>query len=99
MRTHRVGTLTLGIMLITSGALFLLNSFIQNISYEFIIKLWPVIFILLGFEVLYGNFKTDNTNKLLYDKMAFFLIIILSFFAMGMAAAELFINYAYINMI
>ncbi len=39
MRTHRVGSLTLGVMLITFGILFLLSSFTLNLSYEFIFKL------------------------------------------------------------
>lgn len=99
MKTRKVGTLTLGIMLITFGALFLINSFTPDISYEFLFKLWPIIFILLGFEILYANFKSDETNKLVYDKTAFFLIIILTFFAMGMAVAELFINYANNNLL
>lgn len=102
MRTHRVGSLTLGVMLITFGILFLLSSFTINLSYEFIFKLWPIIFIFLGFELLYANFKSTEPNqshKLVYDKTAVFLIIILSFFAMGMAIAELCINYANLNLI
>ena len=61
-----------------------------------------IIFIFLGFELLFANFKStdlNNTNKLVYDKTAVFLIIILSFFAMGMALAELCISYANMNLI
>ena len=100
MRTNRVGTLTLGIMLITFGILFLLRNFIGNLSYEFIFMLWPIVFIILGLEILYANFKhTDETSKLIYDKTAFFLIIILTFFAIGMAIAEFCIEYANMNFI
>lgn len=100
MRTHKVGTFTLGIILISFGLLFLLGSFIDSLSYEFIFKLWPIIFIFLGLEILLANFKKDEqVNKLVYDKTAFFLIIILSFFAMGMAIAELGIQYARVHMI
>lgn len=100
MRTHKVGTLTLGIMLVSFGTLFLLRSFIEKLSYEIIIKLWPVVMVFLGLEILYANFKqSDETNKLVYDKTAFFLIIILSFFAMGMAIAELCIDYAGVGLI
>lgn len=99
MRTRRVGTLTLGIMLITSGVLFLLRSFTSNLSYEFIFKLWPIIFILLGLEILYANYNSNKDKKLLYDKTAFFLIIILTLFAISMAIVELVIDYASMNLI
>lgn len=87
MRMHKVGTLTLGILLVTFGILFLLHICIPGLSYEVILKLWPIIFISLGIEILLANFK-QTESKLIYDKTAFFLIIVLSFFAMGMAFME-----------
>lgn len=93
IKTHRVGTLTLGTMLIIFGILFLLRIFITDISYEFIFKLWPIIFIFLGLEILIKNFK-QNDEKFIYDKGAIVLIILLSFFAMSMAVSEFFMNYA-----
>ncbi len=92
MRIHRVGTLTFGILLVTFGMLFLLRIFIPDLSYEFILKLWPIVFILLGIEILIANIKQSET-KLIYDKTAFFLIIVLSFFAMGMAFMEEILRY------
>lgn len=90
-KTHRVGTLTLGGMLVTFGLLFLLRIFLQDLSFEIIFKLWPVIFIFLGLEILFANF-IQKEEKLIYDKTAFALIIILSFFAMGMAMVEFIIE-------
>ena len=98
MRTRKVGTLTLGIMLITFGVLFLLRNVIENLSYEFIFKLWPIIFIILGVEILFANFISSDSINFVYDKTAIFLIIILTFFAMGMAVAELAIGYANMNL-
>ena len=86
-RTHRVGTFTLGGMLITFGIIFLLRIFISTISFGIIFKLWPIIFIFLGLEILIANFN-QKEDKLVYDKTAFALIIILSFFAMGMSMVE-----------
>ncbi|MDF2538389.1 MAG: hypothetical protein K0S76_1410 [Herbinix sp.] len=94
MKTHRVGTLTFGGMLIVFGLLFLLRIFLPNLSYDIIFKLWPVVFIFLGIEVLAANFKLKEDNKMVYDKTAFALIILLSFFAMGMAVTEFCIEYA-----
>lgn len=93
MRTHRVGTLTLGIILIAFGVLFLLRIFMAALSYDIIFKLWPFIFIFLGVEILIANFK-PNQEKLIYDKSAIAIMIILSFFAVGMAITEFVITHA-----
>jgi UDP-N-acetylmuramyl pentapeptide phosphotransferase/UDP-N-acetylglucosamine-1-phosphate transferase len=92
-KSHRVGTLTLGGMLITFGILFLLRLFIAGITFSIIFKLWPLIFVFLGIEILLANF-TQKDNKLVYDKTAIALIVILSFFAMGMAITEFCMEYA-----
>lgn len=92
-KVHRVGTITLGGMLIAFGVLFLLRIFLQTLSYDIIFQLWPIIFIFLGLEILIANFR-QKEERLVYDKTAFALIIILSFFAMGMAITELCIKYA-----
>ncbi len=95
-KTHRVGTFTLGGMLIIFGVLFLLRIFNLGITYDLIFKLWPTIFISLGGEILIANFKQQG-EKLIYDKTAFGLILVLSFFAMGMAVIDYCMNLAYNN--
>lgn len=87
MTQHRVGTITLGTMLITFGVLFLLHIILPGITFAFIFKLWPIIFIFLGLEILISNMRLKE-EKLNYDGGAIALIIILSFFAMGMAIVE-----------
>ncbi len=86
-KSHKVGTITLGGMLITFGILFLLRIFVDTISYQFIFHLWPIVFIFLGIEILLANFRQKET-KLVYDTTAIVLIVILSVFAMGMAAVD-----------
>jgi hypothetical protein len=86
-RNHRVGTFTLGSMLVTFGILFLLHIFNVGITFDIIFKLWPFILIFLGVEILIANF-IQRDDKILYDKVAIFLTIVLSFFAMGMALIE-----------
>ncbi len=92
-KTHRVGTFTLGGMLIIFGILFLLQIFNLGITYELIFKLWPTIFIFLGGEILIANFKQQG-EQLTYDKTAFVLIVVLTFFAMGMAVVDYCMNIA-----
>lgn len=92
-KTHRVGTITLGGMLIIFGILFLLRLALVGMSYELIFRLWPIMFIFLGGEILIANFR-QKEEKLTYDKTALALIIVLTFFAMGMAIVDFCINAA-----
>lgn len=85
-RVHRVGTITCGSTLIVSGILFLVHMIIPVISYEFIFRLWPCILIMLGIEVLIGNYKKEDV--FVYDKGAVFLLVVLAIFAMIMGFAE-----------
>lgn len=100
IRTHRVGTVTFGAMLIIFGILFLLHTFIPAMDYALIFRFWPFIFIFLGIEVLAGNYKAAKWEKdeerilqFVYDKAAILLIICLAFFAMIMAAVDYCLQY------
>lgn len=93
MRTRKVGTFTLGCILIIMGILFLLHLFTDAITYRFIFQLWPLILVFLGIEVLLSRFQCEKFT-FLYDKAAIFLLIVLTFFAMSMAMADWWMNYA-----
>ncbi|WP_343208150.1 LiaI-LiaF-like domain-containing protein [Anaerolentibacter hominis] len=95
-RVHRVGTFTFGILLVVFGLLFLLHLFIPALSYEIIFAFWPLIFILLGVEVLFFNFK-QKTEKIIYDKGAVVLTVLLTFFAMIMACVDMGIQAAKVH--
>lgn len=82
-RIHRVGTITLGFGLVGVGALFLAHMFLPEMSYEFIYKVWPVIFILLGIEILIANGRKNV--EFVYDKTAIGLVAVLIVFSMFMA--------------
>ncbi len=90
VRTHRVGTITAGVALIAFGIMFILHLFVNAVTYEFIFKLWPLILIGVGLEVLISNIRTDSV---IYDKAAIVLMFILAFFAMGMAGADMLFGY------
>ena len=87
MKTHRVGTITLGIMMVMFGVLFLVHMVMPMIAYHFIFRLWPVMIIALGVEILLANAKSEQVT-FVYDKGAIFLMIIISFFSMSMATME-----------
>ena len=55
IRTHRVGSVTFGGVLVTMGVLFLLHIFFPKMDYELIWHFWPLIMISLGVVVLLGS--------------------------------------------
>ncbi|MCM1046908.1 MAG: DUF5668 domain-containing protein [Clostridiales bacterium] len=88
-RTHRVGTITCGLVLIMYGVLFLLRMALPMLNYEIIFRLWPVILILLGVEILACSIGGKNEEKkFIYDFPAVLIIIMMLFIAMVMAVAD-----------
>ena len=90
-RIHRVGTITAGMSMIVFGILMLCHSFFGFIDYQTVFSLWPVILIGLGLELLLSNF---GEKRIVYDKAAVVLMIIMIFFAIGMAVADICIEAA-----
>ena len=73
MRQWKVGTISMGLLLIILGLLLLGNTIWDIAITDFITYAWPIILILLGLEVLiYSFFKKDGPLK--FD---FFSILIL----------------------
>lgn len=94
LRTRRVGSVTFGLTLILFGALFLLHIVVPWLHYEFIFQFWPVVFVLLGIEILVENHRSSAENcKFIYDFPAILMLILLLLFAMVMAAAEFSMRY------
>lgn len=92
IRGHRVGTLTSGIVLIFFGVMFLLRIFIPTINYQVILSLWPLILIFLGIEILVSYF-VNKQEVLRYDLGAIAIILLVTFFAMGMACVDFSISH------
>ena len=60
MRTRRVGSITCGLAMVFFGILFLVHMFFPALSFRMILKLWPLILILLGGEMLVSNGKAGK---------------------------------------
>ena len=99
IRIHRVGTVTFGCILILFGVLFLAHIFVPWLHYEYVFRLWPLVFIFLGIEVLVGNYRMSKAEargegtelaetRFVYDKTAILLTVCLTFFAMVMALVD-----------
>ena len=84
-RSHRVGSVTAGLTMVGFGVMFLLHLFFDLVDYQVMFSLWPVMLIMLGLELLFSNF---SVKKVVYDKAAIFLLILMTFFAMGMAVMD-----------
>lgn len=89
---RRVGTLTAGIVLIALGLLFILRIIFPLLHYSTILSLWPLVLVLLGTEVIV-SYVINKEEIMKYDGSAIALVIILSIFSMGMAAAEFIVNH------
>lgn len=91
-RVRRVGTFTFGISLIGMGLFFLINIFLPSVGYTLLFKLWPFIFISLGFEVLLASVRGAD-SKLIYDKTAMILVFIVTMFGLCTAFLSQMIQY------
>lgn len=85
VKPRRMGTISIGVSLVTFGVMFLLCSVFEILSYETVFALWPVIIIAYGLELLVFSFFK---GKLMYDKGAVFIMILLMLFAVGMAGVD-----------
>lgn len=94
LRTRRVGSVTFGLTLILFGVLFLLHTVVPSLHYELIFQFWPVVFLLLGVEILVENHKSSAEKcKFVYDFPAILMLVLMLLFAMVMAAAEFSMRY------
>ena len=89
IQTRRVGSVTFGIALVCYGILFLVHIFVPMVKYSFIFRCWPMIFILLGSEILVENHKCRTKEwKMVYDFPAVLMLGIMLLFAMVMAVFD-----------
>jgi len=90
VRVHRVGSITAGASMVLWGVLFILYELRVIAELNIVLKLWPLILVGLGTEILWYNAKEDN---LIYDKGAVLMMAIMSAFSMLMAMADRFMTY------
>ena len=80
IKTHRVGSITFGSILIVLGVLLTLHVFIPALSYSSIMQFWPVTLIVLGCEVLFANIRSHKV-EFRYDGWSIFFLFSVLFFA------------------
>ncbi len=93
MKIRRVGTLTMGLSLICAGVLFAIHLFIPGIlTYYYIFRLWPLVLILLGAEVLIANMR-NREDKIIYDGWAIFIMVLAMILAGTLAGCQILLDY------
>lgn len=90
IRTHRVGSVTAGLSMVGFGVMFLMHTLGNMVTYQFIFSLWPIMLIGMGLELLLSNFLE---KRIVYDKAAVFLMVVMTFFAIGIAVIDMCIQY------
>lgn len=75
MKTKRVGTVSMALVLIFFGVILLMSQFMMVSAVELFIRFWPVILIILGSEVLYYVYRNSEEVKIKYDVFSIFMVI------------------------
>ncbi|MDF2961291.1 MAG: lipoprotein [Paenibacillus sp.] len=84
MKKWRVGTLSMGISLVLLGVVLFISQWKGLQAFDTFITWWPVIFILLGLEiVLYLSFSKKENSILSYDIMSLFFVGVLCIGCLG----------------
>lgn len=86
VKPRRVGTITMGIVLIITGGLLLYSLWGDNVDFTMVIKFAPVILVALGIEILLQT-TFAHDRKIKYDLLSIFLCGILIFGSLGLAVA------------
>ncbi|NLX92006.1 MAG: hypothetical protein GXZ07_10585 [Firmicutes bacterium] len=87
MRKWRVGTLSLGILMIVLGVVMLTAQFKQVTILDMLLTWWPLILVLIGAEVLVQVYTArEEQPKIKYDAFSILIILIMVFFSIGMYA-------------
>lgn len=89
MRTWRAGTLSMGITLLLMGLGLLYAQINEKLVLDWAARWWPLIFILLGAEVLWQSRQArKNSTQISYDLLGVFIIIIMLCFGLTMAGLQ-----------
>lgn len=84
MRRWKVGTLTMGLVLIGLGALLIIGRIQGTSSVDLIYKWWPIILVFLGIETLiFSQLANRSETRIRYDGISIFLIIVMIVFILG----------------
>lgn len=84
MKNKRIGTISMGIVLIAFGLLIFFAQFNKVSAFKLAVNIWPGVLILLGGEILWANYKSkDEEIKLRYDIFSIFIVFVIVMTSIG----------------
>lgn len=84
MRRWRVGTLSLGVLLIVLGVIMLAAQFRQVVILDALLTWWPLVLVLIGAEILWHVYSAKESEpRIKYDVFSMFIIFIVVFCSIG----------------
>lgn len=88
MRQWRVGTVSMGLLLVGSGWGLLMAQFNGQVV-NTAMRWWPLLFVVLGIEVLvYTYLKKSEDGRVRYDVFSIIIILLLVFCGVGLKTAQ-----------
>lgn len=85
-RQWRVGTLSMGISLLLLGLLILISQWKGIEVFDYALKWWPIVFVLLGVEIVGYTLFFRKGEYVKYDVFSMFIVGLLTISCIGMAA-------------
>lgn len=84
MKIKRVGTISMGIVLISFGVILFLSQINKFSALDMVLKIWPVILILMGLEILWYRYLSKGESIVIkYDLFSVFVIFVILFVNIG----------------
>lgn len=94
MRGFRVGTISMGLLLILMGCLLLFGQINDISSIELIFNWWPAVLIMLGIEILLYVFLSRKEQLIVkYDGFSIFIIMLIIFSTLVAYGIKFLIDY------
>ncbi len=93
MRKWRVGTISMGILLIATGLVFFIGEINGFNGASMILRWWPIILIVLGLEILgYIMFSGEEQPKIKFDGLSIFMAIFIILVSSGVYTVNRFME-------
>ncbi|MCG4566142.1 hypothetical protein, partial [Anaerosalibacter bizertensis] len=84
MKKRRVGTISMGIVLIAFGVLIFIAQVNSISAINLSIKFWPIILFLIGGEILWYSYKyRDEDINIKYDVFSVFIVLLIVVINLG----------------
>ena len=85
MKSKRVGTISMAIILIAMGVIMFISQINQVSAIDMAFKLWPLALVLLGIEILWAKYRSsDETTIIKYDIFSIFIVFTILMVNIGM---------------